>query len=152
MSPVRQSRAQAQEIIEWSKEELFAYAYIRHMGNGAAAAREVYGLTNDNSAYVQASRMLRNAKVRKIIDDHLRAQRKHYEKFKDQGPYFLVIAAQRLIQVIQDEKTPFEELIRAIETLTRMVGVELSEAVTIARIKADAVRPELDQTGVTRRT
>lgn len=140
--PPKESRAQTQEIIEWSKEELFAYAYIRHMGNGAAAAREVYGLKNDNSAYVQASRMLRNAKVKGIIDEHLRAQRKHYEEFKEHGPYFLMIIAQRLIGVIQDEATPLADLMKAIETLARLAGVELSEAVTIARAKADANKSE----------
>lgn len=137
MSPVKKSRAQTQEIIGWSNEELFAYAYIRHMGNGAAAAREVYGLENPNSAYVQASRMLRNAKVRSIIDAHLKQQRKQYREFQKRNSFYLLIAAQRLLDVIHDEKTPIPDLMKAIESLTRLAGVELSEAVTIARVKAE---------------
>lgn len=134
---LKKSRAQTQEIIGWSNEELFAYAYIRHMGNGAAAAREVYALKNDNSAYVQASRMLRNAKVRSIINDYFKAQRKQYQKFKKRSEFYLLIAAQRLIEVIQDEKTSFDDLIRAIETLSRMAGLELSEKAAIARMKSE---------------
>lgn len=133
-------QAATQKIIGFSKEELFAHAFIKHAGNGTAAAREVFNLKNDNSAAVKASRLLRNDKVCKIIDDIHQAQRVNFQKFVEQGPYYLTMIAQRLLEIIQDKKIPIDDVMKACETLARFSNVELSEAVTIARIKAEAVR------------
>jgi hypothetical protein len=123
-------------------EELFAHAYIGHMGNATAAAREVFDIKSDAYAAKKGSQMVRKSKVQAIIGAHLESQQNQYKKFLEQSDFFLLIAAQRLIHIIQDESTPFPDIMKAIETLTRMAGVELSEAVTIARIKADATKCE----------
>lgn len=134
--------SQTKEITGYDKEELFVHAYIRHMGNGAAAAREVFQLENNNSAYVQASKMLRKAKVKKLINEHMNERRRQYEQFKKQGPFYLFIIASQLVKRIQDDKTPFDEFIKAIELLARLAGKELSEAVVIAQIKSGVVESE----------
>jgi hypothetical protein len=85
--------------------------------------------------------MVRKSKVQKLIHEYLDAQRKNFQQFVDQGPYYLMIVAERLCKVIQDEKTPFDDLMRACEMLTRFAGRELSEKVVIAQIEADAKRP-----------
>lgn len=126
---------------DFDKEELFAFAFLKHRGNGAAAAREVFDLKNNGTAYVKASRLLRSDKVCKIIDEFHETQRVHFKKFMEQGPYYLTVIAHKLIRVIEDEKTPFDNCMKACEMLARFAGRELSEAVTIARARVEAARP-----------
>lgn len=142
MSPKKESVTQTQEITGYDKEELFVHAYIRHMGNGAAAAREVFHLEKSNSAYVQASKMLRKAKVKKMVHRHMEIQRKHYEEFLVWGPQCILVVAQQLVKRIEDPKTPFNDLMKAMEMLARLAGKELSEAVVIAQIKSGVLKPD----------
>lgn len=125
--------APARERIE--KAELFAYAYIRSMGNGKAAASEVYGI-DGNSAASRASQLLTNTNVQKIIGEFLDAQRESLKKFSEQGNYYLTIVAQKLIQIITNEKTSTDDCFEAMEKLLRLGGFEISEQVTIAKISA----------------
>lgn len=129
----KQTPAPTREKIE--KTEAFSYAYIRNMGNGAAAAREVYGLKG-NAAAQQASRMLINVKVQKIIGEFLDAQRESLKKFSEQGNHYLTIVAQKLIEIITNENTSTRDCFEAMEKLLRLGGFEISEHVTVAKIQA----------------
>lgn len=124
------------------KEELFAYAYIRHMGNATAAAREVFQIKSDAYAAKRGSEMVRKRKVQALIDSCLNKQREHFQKFVEQGPFYLTMIAQKLLEIIQDDETSTSDCLQACETLARFCGVEVSEAVTIARIRAEGSRPE----------
>ena len=119
------------------KAELFAYAYIRNMGNGRAAAAEVYGL-EDEAARSQASRLLTNANVQKIIGEFLDAQRESLKKFSEQGNFYLTIVSQKLIEIIQSPNTSVSQCFEAMERLMRLGGFEISESVTVAKIEAKA--------------
>jgi len=145
MHSKKESATQTQKITGYDKEELFAHAYIKHIGNGAAAAREVYNLESDNSAYVQASRMLRKAKVQEIINEHMEEQRRQHKIFIEQGPYRLVVIAEQLLKRVQSNDVPFNDFMKAAEMLCRLSGFELSEAVTIARVRAEAAGPIPEQ-------
>jgi hypothetical protein len=117
------------------KAAIFSYSYIRNMGNGSAAAREVYGLEG-NSAAQKASQMLTNSKVQKIIGEFLDAQRESLKKFTEQGNYFLTVVTQRLIQIITDPEKSDDTVFQAMERLMRLGGFEMSESVTMAKIQA----------------
>lgn len=123
------------------RAEQFAYAYIRHFGNGAAAAREVYELEG-NAAAQQASRLLTNAKVQKLVGEFLDAQRESLKKFTEQGNYYLTVVAQALIQIIADENASHAVRFEAMEKLMRVGGFEIAEDVAIAKMhaRADAAR------------
>ena len=118
------------------KAELFAYAYVRNMGNGAAAAREVFGYTDTAAAAAQASRMLINANVQRIICEFLDAQRESLKKFSEQGNYYLTLVSQRLIEIISSKETSIRDCFEAMEKLMRLGGFELSENVAMAKIHA----------------
>lgn len=111
------------------------------MGNATAAARETFNIKSDSYAAKKGSEMVRNSKVQEIIHEYLDVQQKNFQQFVDQGPYYLSVIAERLCRVIQDDKTPINDLMRACELLARFAGKELSEKVVIAQIETDAVRP-----------
>lgn len=120
------------------RAEVFAYEYIRCMGNGAEAARKVYSLEG-NAASQQASRLLTNAKVQEIIGKFLKAQRESLKEFTEQTGLFLTISAQALITIIQNPDTETEDVFTAIDKLMRLGGFEMSEKVAIARVEAKAI-------------
>lgn len=120
---------------------LFAHAYIKHMGNATAAAREVFKIESDTYASKKGSEMVRKGKVKELIDEALATQRENHKKFLEQGPYYLHVIAKRLVDIVENDKTPFNDFMRAAESLSRLSGRDISESVTIAKIKADAVRP-----------
>lgn len=120
------------------REELFAYAYIKYMGNATAAAREAFNIKSDSYAAKKGSEMVRKSKVQELINEAWMIQREQHEKFLQQGPYYLFAVAEKLLKIVQDDKTSVDDCIKAAESLTRLAGVELSEAVTIARIRAEA--------------
>ena len=119
------------------KEELFAYAFVRNGGNGAAAAREVYGPTNDNSAYVCASKMLRKAKVREIVEKANAIRREEHQRFLENTGERLVQVSAALQEMMQDKTMPPSERMKAIRMLGRMNGVELSEEAAIEKARAE---------------
>lgn len=108
------------------------------MGNGAAAAREVYGYKDTYAASAHASRMLLNVKVQKLVGEFLDAQKESLKKFTEQGNYFLTIVSQKLIEIIVDKNTSVENCFKAMEKLLRLGGFEISEQVTVAKIQAKA--------------
>lgn len=140
--PMRsKKRTKTQTITEFDQEAAFAYAYLKHMGNATAAAREAFNIKSDSYAGKKGYEMVRKSKVQKLIHEYLDTQRKNLQKFADQSSYYLMVVAERLCRVIQDEKTPFDDLMRACDMLARFAGRELSEKVVIAQIEADAKRP-----------
>ena len=54
-----------------ARQSAFALQYVANGGNGTKAAREVCNVTSNNSAAVVASRMLRNVKVREVIQGRM---------------------------------------------------------------------------------
>lgn len=131
----KKAKTQAKSKGKIEKAEEFAYAYIRHLGNGTAAAREVYELEG-MSASVQASKLLRNPKVQEIVSKYLDAQRDAFKKFTEQGGFFLTVVSQKLIDIIQDEETSIHDCFAAMERLLRLGGFEVAEGVTIAKMQA----------------
>lgn len=137
-------QAATQKTTAFDKEELYAYAYIEHMGNATAAARQVFKIKSNAYASKKGSEMVRKSKVQEIITNHIKIQNENYKMFMDQGPYYLTVVARRLVQIIEDDKTPIGECLKACELLTRFAGREISEAVTIAQIRAGAIDPAPD--------
>lgn len=152
MNNKKKSLAIAKRIV---RAEAWAYSYIRNMGNGTAAAKEVFGLQG-NSAAQCASDYLTNPHVQKIIGEFLDAQRESLKKFTEQGNYFLTIVSQKLIEIINGADTSNDDCFKAMEKLLRLGGFEISEQVAIAKINAKesaairgrAVLPGIDAPGV----
>jgi hypothetical protein len=111
------------------------------MGNATAAAREVFNIESDAYAGKKGSEMVRKSKVKELIDEALTIQRENHRKFLEQAPYYLHVIARKLVQIIEDDKTTFDNCMIACDKLARFAGRDLSEEVAIAKIKAETMRP-----------
>lgn len=123
------------EPVSLEKEELFAYAYVKHFGNGAAAAREVYGL-DGSPAYVCASKMLRKAKVQQIVTEYLDKQRETFRNFADQHSFYLTRIAEEFLRIAGDKEVSAPHRMSALRQLARLANVELGESVATAAATA----------------
>lgn len=119
-----------------TKEELFAYAYIQNMGNATAAAREAFNIKSDAYASKKGSEMVRKGKVKSVIKEYMEKRKATHEEFVDQGSYYLAAIAHKLVRIIENDDTDVNDCFRAIELLSRLCGVELSEKIVIAQIKS----------------
>lgn len=121
-------------------DELFALSYIEHMGNATAAARETFKIESGAYASKKGSEMVRKSKVRNVINEYMEKRKATHEEFVEQTPYYLSVIAHKLVRIIENDNTSFNDCMRAIEMLSRLCGVELSEKVVIAQIKSGVWR------------
>lgn len=78
------------------KHQLFVKQYIICNGKGGPAYRQVYPVKDMNTAYVNANRLLRNAKIKQAIDDE-------YKKiFKDKDSEIEQSKTYKLLHSIGD--------------------------------------------------
>jgi ribosomal protein L12E/L44/L45/RPP1/RPP2 len=78
------------------KHQLFVKQYIICNGKGGPAYREVYGVKDMNTAYVNANKLLRNTKIKQAVDDE-------YKKiFKEKDSEIEKSKTYKLIRMISD--------------------------------------------------
>jgi phage terminase small subunit len=127
------------------KTELFAYAYIRHRGNGTAAAREVFNTNSDGTANNVACEYLRKPEVQKIIQDFLEKMRAGMDAFVMSQGDRLSDVAKFYREVMNDKDVKIEKRFEAAEQLSRLSGLEISQSlhhVEVERIRAHAGQEE----------
>ena len=125
-----------EKVVRLNKDELFAYCYIKHMGNGVKAAMEALEVTNENSANAQAYTFLRKPTVQKIVGEFLDTRREQFKKFADSNHFYLTRIAEEFLKISTDKEVPVSERMAALRQLARLAGVELGESVAVAKATA----------------
>lgn len=62
------------------KQRRFCDEFLANGGNATQAYKKAYGATNEGTANVNGSRLLRNASVQEYIDEHSTSLEKHNSK------------------------------------------------------------------------
>ena len=116
---------QSDQTITLDKAPLFAYAYIRHHGNGTQAAMEVFDVSGGknprNTAHAIASCYLRKVTVQTVLHGYLLQQNES-----------MLSALRFLRETIEDKSAPFADRMKCVEVAYRLAGIEVSESLSIA--------------------
>lgn len=118
------------------KAELFAQSYIQNMGNATAAAKEVFGIEDDNTAAVRGSEYVRNSKVQEFVAQFMDERRAAFKKFIEQNESHLSAVMRRLLRKLEEDDLSVSDIERIGILVARFAGVELSEHVKIKQIEA----------------
>lgn len=128
-----------EKVVKLNKDELFAFSYIKHMGNGVKAAMEALDVSSEHSANTQACSFLRKPAVQKIVSDFLDSRREQFKKFADSHAFYLTRIAEEFLNISTDKEVPVSERMAALRQLARLAGVELGESVAVAKATAKGV-------------
>lgn len=124
------------KIEKIEKAELFAEAYVKNLGNGTMAAKEVFDCDSENTAAVMASEYLRKPQVQEIVSKYLEIRRASFKKMVEQTDFYMTEIVTVLLEMVKDKDLSFHERLKAIDKLSRFAGADLSEEVKIKQIEA----------------
>lgn len=95
-----------------SKQKRFVASYSQGTSAKDAVIEAGYNVTTDKSAKVLASKLLNNEKVQNALDAAI----------QEQFPNVPQLAAQRLVNILIDDQSRPNDIIKAIELLSKVCG------------------------------